>query len=270
MMLSFVSQMIAMAGGGKTAVERMQYVPAGVQDGELYAHNGFIWGKVDLPDMVWIDVEETKKARLADTQFKVYLKKFQELTSGDVEDVADVSEDAEVEEVEDAPKTKAKKEAEPISDCDAEVLIDIKEAIEEGALDDAKEIMKELTSAEAIATADALIAGAEKGDDGDVDEDLLYELYELIEDIGDGVWTDDDITEAEAIIGDIEGDEVKAKAEKLFKDATELVDDLTEEEAIEEIKLAIADGDKEEATELLKFIKDERQNRRYARKVKGL
>lgn len=253
MMLSFISQMIKMAGGGKTAVERMQYVPAGVQDGELYAHNGFIWGKVDLPDMTWIDVSETKKARLADTQFKAYLTKFEELT-GETE-----------------PEDEPENVDDECSDCDDEVLIDIKEAIEDGDIADAKEIMKELTSAKAIEEAKTLIEKAEKGDDvDDEDESLLTELQELIDDVGDGVWSADDLADAEDIISEIKDDEIKANAVKLVKEASALVDDLTEEEAIEEIKLAIEDGDKKEAQDLLKFIKDERLHRRYARKVKGL
>lgn len=257
MMLSFISQMIAMAGGGKTAVERMKYVPAGVQDGELYAHNGFIWGKVDLPDMVWIEVDETKKARLADTQFKVYQEKFEALVNIDNEAREAFPDGDEVGEVAD--------------NCDSEVLIDIKEAIDEGALDDAKEIMKELKSKTAIAEAKTLIAKAEKPDNiTNVDAELLAELVDIIDDVGDGDWSDDDINDAEDIIDEIGYDEVKAQAQKLFLDASTVVDDLTEEEAIKLIKSSINDGNKKEATELLKFIKDERQNRRYSRKVKGL
>jgi hypothetical protein len=272
MMIAFVEQMLLMAKDGKTAVERMKYVPAGVKDGTLYSHNGFEWGGLELQDCEWISADEANKARIADSKFVDYMKAFKKLTSDEVAPTEDVKK----------PTTKktAKEEVEPepedVGLCDEEILLDIQEAVDDGDIEDAEEIMKELKNKDSIAKAKKIIAGDKVEDDDEdevTDEDLIDELQTIIDDIGDDEWTDDDIVDAEDVIADIEDKKLKVKAKKLLAKAStppEVEDDLTEDEAIEEIKLAIEDGDKNEAQELLKFIKDARQLRRYTRKVKGM
>jgi hypothetical protein len=266
MMIAFVEQMIAMAKDGKTAVERLKYVPAGVKDGVVYAHDGFKWGEIEMQDCEWIGEAEVKKSRLTDSKFVDYLNTFKKC-AGEAEEVFPDKE----------PETEPETEEEEACDeCDAEILLDIQEAVDDGDIEDAEEIMKELKSKDSIAKAKKIIAGDKVDDEDEVtDEDLIDELQTIIDELSEKEWTGHDIADAEDVIDDIEDKKLKVKAKKMLEEAlaipeVEDEDDLTEEEAIEEIKLAIEDGDKEDAQELLKFIKDARQLRRYTRKVKGM
>jgi len=249
MLIAFIGASVAQATA-KTGVERLQYIPCGVKDGVVFSHNGDEFGRIEgVEDCLWIPEAELKKSRIADANFLKYKQDMLKCLSVNEEEPEDTDES-----------------------CDDELVEDINDAIKDGDFEDARAILADITNKRLHKKMEAVIADAEKGDaDEDVDGELLDELKELIEDC-DGIFTDEDIKDMNDIVADMSDKKLIKEAKKLIEEATAVdeEDDLTEEEAIEEIKLAIADGDKADAEELLKFIKTPNLARRYARKVKGL
>lgn len=267
MLIAFITASMAQAVQ-KTAVDRLKYIPAGIKNGVVFSWKGGDFGEFDAPDCVWIPKSELDKSRIADANFAKYQQAMLQCLAGDVDTDADEDGD------DDVKASKSKKT--PVKeDCDALVLEDIEEALGSDDLEDAEAMLGELQDKDVIKRAKALIksykASDEDGDDDDneewSDDDRLEEVKAILSE--SDTPTDADIEDVEALIDEMVNAKNAKKAQKMLDDAM-AADDLTEDEAISEIKLAIKDGDAKEAKELLKFIETPVLLRRWTRKVKGM